>query len=151
MKVQKCFCCIPIEKAITLLGFLLLIGLLSQLLKFNPFLLVTNLATVTAFNSMYQTDTEQHRRYFFYSFSVYEVTVYVFSMFVIVNMDSERAIIDRCLEIQEDNGSLKAAGYRDIEECKAQTASILQYAIWVISIAYSLLLWHLARVVYTYW
>ncbi len=46
-------------------------------------------------------------------------------MFVIVNMDSDRAVTDRCLEIQNDDGSLKAEGYRDIEECRANTAQIL--------------------------
>ncbi len=57
-------------------------GLLGQLGIFNPFLLVTNLAAVMAFFAMQNEDTEIHRKYFFYSFSVHMIVSYCFAMLV---------------------------------------------------------------------
>ena len=107
----------PIDKAVTVLGFWLCLTLLGQFQVFNPILLVTNLAAVMAFFAMESKDTEEHRSYFFYSFSIHMIASFAFTLLVLSERTSDLAIAGRCAEMQKD-GDFKEQLYRSMDECK---------------------------------
>ena len=92
----------PIDKAVTVLGFWICLTLLGQFQVFNPILLVTNLAAVMAFFAMESKDTEEHRSYFFYSFSIHMIASFAFMLLVLSDRTSDFAIAGRCAEMQKD-------------------------------------------------
>ena len=74
MKVQKCICCVPIDKAIMAMGFWMCLTLLGELEIFNPFRLVANVLALTAFFLMQNNDTSKNRKNFLFAFMIWIIT-----------------------------------------------------------------------------
>ena len=133
-----------------MLEFWLCLTLLAQFQVFNPILLMTNLAAVLAFIAMESKDTEQHRRHFFYTFSIHIIASFALGMLTLSDRTSDSAIAYRCAEMQKDGG-FKEAFYRSMDECKQHQANVVLYAFWIGCILIGLLFLHFSRVVYTHW
>ena len=74
MKVKKCCCWIPIDQAITCLGFWMCLTLVAEVKLFNPFRLVATITGLAAFFNMQKNDSAKNREYFLYGFMIYLIT-----------------------------------------------------------------------------
>ena len=114
MKVEKCLCCVPIEKAVVLCGVLLGLVAVSQVFRFNRIECATTIVAMAAFAAMKIQDSEKHRAYFFLSFSFWLGTAYFVALNELYEKRlSEDAITNGCLKMQL-NGQFKTENLRSI-------------------------------------
>ena len=152
-KVQRCFCCVPIQPAIHIIGFWMCLSLLGQIASsnLNPILLVLNLAALGFFINMAQNDTAKNREYFFFMFAVYMIGIYAMLVWKSYERSTDQNMIEKiCVKMQKE-GEFKEELIRTMTECQERIQNSMEMAFWLVIPIGAFVFYHLSAVVYTHW
>ena len=117
MKVKRCCCCVPIEKAITILGFLLFLNLFEQLKDFNPIVLVANGTALGLFIRMEVENKADNRRDFLFGYIIYLGVVFFFGALKLYMYTDDDHVKKLCEHMQADGKTFKEEFIRSMDEC----------------------------------